>query len=320
MRKFLFFIAITINFVFAYTPSPEAILGNVANADIELTSIRASFEIKKINNEIDSASELSEVDFRSAILNRDYFIEDGQVRRLVNRLTVNEFGTSTHQLFRPERDYQSILKSNSKAVIFWTILDILLINRSDFFVKVVNELGIELIPNQKLINKDKLALINRYKEYIDLIRKDRELEKTLENPFKSDEVEKQENINRILSESFLKPSHQIKLENINSKLKWKISANDLEIWVDHSSRVIESIELMIDNDSFKVKLADYILINGTHFFPKRFLVTNMGKQYLLDIKTLKHQNLKSDQFDKIFADTGEEKTIMDRSIIPQFLL
>jgi hypothetical protein len=300
----------------AYVPSPESLLRNNSNADIESSVISAQFEIT-LNSSEQSASE-NKLAFKKGEMQRMYYLNKGRIAKIYNIYTDQTGGKSRHYLNSGTEGYGKLQDRHFDAVIFWGILDSLLVNSGRPLIATLNRKGDELPYNSNLINQDKVVLLNRYREYVDLIKKDRALEKSLENPFHVEELDRRQKNNEILKQPFLNETQFVHMDMVNGKLVWKLKSKTAEIIFDYNTREMLSLTILGDGNIL-FKMSNYVLMNGTHLFPEKMIIKKGQDEYLVKMKSLKHFSETGDSFDQRFQKAQKDDKAKQATVFTSFL-
>lgn len=324
MKKIILLLFILPYSAVAFKPTPESLFRNASNADINANIVQAEFEIKKISwpSEGGNAAVASELgqkaEFKSASIARFYYLEEGKVKKIANIYTDQNQQSSIHVL-GDGSDYKKINSKDSLGTLLWAVFDSLLVNDSKSLITVENKMGGRLQSNKQLLNQEKITLINRYKEYIELINKDKDLEQSLENPFKPDDEERREKVRQVLAQPFYNSSEQVSMEKLGSQLVWKVKDGLIDVSASLDNRELLSVELSGEKN-LKIFLDQYLLINGTHSFPKEFIVESQSGRYRIDIKKLRHTNGGMDDFLKKIENIKKANQTTQVPIFTEFLL
>jgi hypothetical protein len=316
VKRFILGCLLFSQLVQAYVPSPEGLLRNNSNPDIENTVISAQFEVSVKPN--DASTVENKLAFKKGEFQRMYFLSKGRITKIYQSYTDQNGGKSRHFLNAGTEGYAKLQDRHFDGIIFWSTLDSLLVNTGRPMIASLNRKGDELPLNSNLINQEKLVLLNRYREYVELIKKDRALEKSLENPFHVEELDKRQKNAEIQKQPFLNETQFVSIEMLNGQLVWKIKSKIAEMLFNYDTRQMMSMTILGDGN-IQMTMGEYVLMNGTHLFPDKISVKKGQEEYSVKIKSLKHFNESSDSFDQRFQKAQKDDKAKQATVFTSFL-
>jgi hypothetical protein len=136
------------------------------------------------------------------------------------------------------------------------------------FLKKVSD---DLKTNDELINKEKYALLERYKNFLkDTKGADQARIAQLghENPIKPLSEDRKEKVNILLKEPMYKPQPgMVLLKKLYGKFAWNLSAQHIQAWFDNDSLAIISLDLLFPDSSQQWVYKGYRTFEKEHQLP-----------------------------------------------------
>lgn len=297
MNKLIILFLALNSLAFAYTPTAESILRNPSNADISSSTIVANIILKKIKDEnsekaVESEA-LSSNSFEKLLIKLVIFKEENKT--ITTQLDyLNTFSKNNMRSFGVYEDLNAqYFSRNAKMFsqgVFYGLLNSLLINESELILASLKSIGVPVKSNKELINTNKVDLINRYKEYLKLVKEDADLENNLENPLKPEDEDQAKAVSDILKQPFYNLDENLTLVKKGSEFFWKYDSGNAAFTFSNESRELNSLKVTLSNQVFEFSLKDYMLFNGTHSFPRKVKINYLGEKYELTLEKLVHFN------------------------------
>ncbi|MGK0367175.1 MAG: hypothetical protein ACI9QD_000309 [Thermoproteota archaeon] len=299
MKHLIVFILLT-NTAFCYTPSIESLLRNGVNKDVGNTTVVAKLHISKAIEEKVKTSEKSltddtdlkkDTEFISMKSKYVFFKEDNQ-----SLMTELKFSKSYSYIDIKEKTFEENLNVEyfeqrnilyTKGV-FYSVLKCLLLNDSKLITDIIIKLDEAMGNNNSLIDKEKVSLLIKYKEYLTLIKEDKDLVNSIENPLTPEDEELRTEIKVMLKKPFYNKGEGVELVRKDNKFLWQVTKNNFRAEIDNKTREIRYLSFKVGNDYFDFHFKDYIIANGTHSFPSIFKINYLGEKYSVTLDKLSH--------------------------------
>lgn len=315
-------------FVNASFPTPEGLLRNPNNQEITGNVIVMHFYInaKQVESlELIKKDEVlieEEKDKRVHLkiiaekIEKDYrwleiYYKDGKMRDEDN-YKVN-YLSSFNNYFQKEQ--------NIEKKLFYATLMMMTFNESFYISKALENYNIKIEKNSELINEERKKLFDSYKKYLIAIKDDKEILEQLENPLKPTDEQAKAQVNEILNQNYYKKSSYIYLERVANESNWIMQYDGYRSV--HSLETLRVKELNITTLTKTINLYfdDYILFNGSHEFPKIFLINGLEEsQYNIRLTKLDHFEIKNydivRRYEQIKKSTLKEE---QKVYLPSFL-
>lgn len=309
---------------FAYIPTVESVLKNNSNPDVASTTVAANLILERINEEEKS----EENDPFEKILFKIVSYQDDSNKIFTQLNYKNTFSKNSLRevVSIGSLDIENFIKNTTvfSQGVFYGVLKVLLRNDSQLLIQSMRNIGINIKTNKELINKPKVDLINRYKEYLNLVKKDPDLEKSLDNPLSPQDEDLKKTVSEIINQPFYIQDENINLVKRNNSFYWQYDAGNANFIVSNETRELRNIKVFLNQQENEINLQDYILFNGTHSFPRRVVINYLGKKYKLTLEKLTHFTESIDQYrkrliryEKEVTDANPDKVILKK---PQFLM
>lgn len=324
--KFLFITLFSITQLYAYTPTVESLFRNGNNIDIGSNTIIANLKIRKKSKPADSleTNSMMSVGFPEQLVKFYISNENEKEPKLVQ---VNFSGTHvkdeeiTSVIYRPnyELGKMGFHDENILGKMFYSIMSSVLNNDGKMLVLFLQEQGVPVKLNADLINREKLHLLKRYSEYLKLS----ETDENLKNPLKSDDSEKQAEIDNLMRSPFYHPSPFVTKVRDGDEFNWLIKSSNFEAKVSDETRQIKYIKFNSSYGELKF-LFDSYLISGSNFeVPKRITVFDGNRDvFEVEITRIQVVDDKNGSYERRFKEFLESKNRnnLQRPVKPSFLL
>ncbi len=156
-------------------------------------------------------------------------------------------------------------------------------------------------PNLALENSDKRNLLERYRSYLESIKGDQELEKSIRSPLSPEDREERAKVKKILSSPFFRPDENVSLVKNGSVHFFKVDLERLQASFHLDSHFLA--HLSTDDGLIEWQVGDFILFDGTHFLPEKMSLKGpLGREW--EISPLKLQVL--EKYSKDLAKRASE--------------
>lgn len=294
----------------AFIPSLETLLKNSYNSSPKTSQINLKFQIKelKIGQELGSNT-----------LYANYTLFNGKSK--------NDQGFSQElykeSSYSKESLISKIMSINSKPKeftnqqqLFYALLFNSYFNSSDYLINFLEKYNNNYISNRGLINKDKVELIGKYKEFLLQNKINSKQKGKLESPLSPSNYEERYKVTKLYYQNLLQtpPYSTIERENDNfffhyrlqySDLGYQSSNNHLLFLKHHETSEQEA------NRYFSFGVEKYIILNNGNSVPDTVYIESNNSLFLLKLKSIEFVNdLKGGSPLSITEISNEAKTSM----------
>ena len=331
MMKLVSLFFLLINFAHAYVPTVESLFRHGSNPDVTANGISLTFKVSKIipgtkteaNKSQDSllSNEKPEDFFKVFFTRINETTKVAQTRYNSSNFSESSlvhktyFGNFTPYTFKPS------LESAEKG-IFYGLLFSLVFNEGNHLLSYLKSLEVPVRLNSELLNREKVEFLASYKHYLAVINRDRNAKKTEINPMKPEDAAARERVEQIMAQPMYSDTNQVKLSKDEGNMAWVVNAGPFEAVFSYKERDAQRIKFKSAAGDFEVIMKDYYLANGTHAFPKFFLIkTFSGEHFQLETLNLRHYVEKEDDMVKRLRNWDQTlKGKESKELRPEFLL
>lgn len=322
--NFLICLIVMVSQAMAYIPTVESIFRNGASLDTTNNTVAATLKISKKSAAEDSSSQLMSVSFPPQ-LTKLYIANDQAGRAKMVQVNYSSSLAKKSEinsvLYRPEFEYGKMgFKSEENSTkMFYAVLASVLNNDGEMLVKFLQEQGVPVKLNSEIINREKLALLQRYAEYLKLKSSD----DNMKNPLKSEDAEKQIQINELMKSSFYLKSPFVSKVRDGEEFYWQIKSSNFEARLKDESRHIQFIKLQSTTGEIKFLFSDYIIASDKFEVPRKITIVEAGQDvFEIEIQKVEIFTERGDSFSTRLKDLTEEKNKnnLGRTYKPPFLL
>jgi hypothetical protein len=308
---------------FAYIPTIDSLFRNGNNIDIGDSTVVASLVITKVSQN-ENEELITDQPKRSAhkflltsgVVGISDFLQVDYRDALFSKETINEIKR------RNKLDISSFSGELFETKLFYSLLKSLLLNESDLMISFLNKIDPKILPNKKLLNKDQLTLLNKYKKYLKELSEGTE---GLENPLLPIDEEKKEEIKEVLSKSLIADESNIKrlFENKNFYLTYK--SDVLELKFENETHQLKNMNIKNGDSEIQVEMMNYVLFTNGFEFPEEISIKLAnGDQFQIVLKKLQIINdTEQTYFKRINAYKKQIKSVEDKIMVmnkPLFVL
>jgi hypothetical protein len=183
--------------------------------------------------------------------------------------------------------------------LFYSSLTSFCFNRSNEYKNYFKQFSSEFISNEDAINKDLMDLLNKYKNYLDLIKNNPELKNKVTSPISSKTQEEQNLINELLNQRFYINFNKANLVKTKNEFRWEYKIDKFTLNFDTNKHQLKSI--LFENNSnesplnFLFEFKEYTNYNGAYQMPK--IITSksltLDKIFIIRNLSLNYKAIKS---------------------------
>jgi hypothetical protein len=250
---------------FAYIPSVDSLFRNGNNIDVGDSTVVANIIITKINS-ADSAEVATEPQrsghkflFSSQVPGLSEFLQIDYRNVLFTPETINEVKR------KKKLNLNSLSEELFETKLFYGLFKSLILNRSDLMTSFLNKIDPRVLPNKSILNKEQLALLNKYKAYLRNLNNKVE---GIENPLNPISIEKRKEIKDILSKSLITDASNVKRVFENKKFYLYYKSDVLELKFENETHQLRSIKVKNGESEISIEMLNYVLFSGGFEFPE----------------------------------------------------
>lgn len=290
--------------LFAAIPTTEGLFRNNNNSDVSANLIMVIMQVEKDFNQealekpeseapVDAEVVIKEPDAVKVKYNVKYLLSVNEAKNVeviqviykpgelsdINILSVKYFGN-----LRTE-----VMNLDSSKALYFSVLSSLTLNRSEEISSLLKKESQTYKTNTELIDSEKKALYQKYKQYLKLVKEDESLKETMENPMLPTDPEVRKTVKAIKERPFLNRDSNVSLEKKDSQFMWKISHDIMEAVFDAKTQRLETLKWGKGQKDLKYSFDEYILFNGTNELPKSIVIDT--PEYTYSIRTTSQRQL-----------------------------
>ncbi len=322
--KTVLFLFIITQLSFAAIPTIESLFRNASNKEVEADTISINLtieELTKRENEEDEKQNYKK--FVKLLFHKNRYqtiellqTEYSDISMKNDSLSYFYEGGSIQKYFLTKKGI-----SVEKDLFFGMILTLAL-NEEKVISNFLKKTNSDYLENKDLLNKDKMLLYNGYKRYLQSVNDEPSLKDELKSPLKPEEPEERQKIKKILASAFYtkQPSVELIKEGQSFYLLAKLEKTTAKFSND-DHKLVEISHHDIGT-SFNAKLFDYVLMNGSHEFPKFIIVTISDRKFKITTSSLRHVTYRPATYSKIKSSLRDAMSVQsktDQSLRPKFL-
>jgi len=164
----------------------------------------------------------------------------------------------------------SKLKKDTKSsrVLFYSQIFMFALNDSRPISSFLRKSNNDYERNKELLNSEKISLFKRYKRYLSVIKKNKELKQSLKSPLQSSDDEKKLKIKEILASRTYKENSKVKLIREDSKFYWSLNLMRIKALFENENHRIKRLFLETNVGNISYEFGEFVSLNGIHELPK----------------------------------------------------
>jgi len=275
----------------AYVPTVESLFRHGSNPDVTTNAIMVSAKVSLANQFVEK---MEGSPAESALWVRwVYNITAGgklKVTQLIYRSQAMVEASLVDKVYVAELSPQSFgaTAEAGERGLFMGLMNSLLINDGSFLVEFLRGRGIPVQLNSEILNRDKRALLGRYRAWL-MKTKGGRAAGAEESPLAPSQGK--EKVDALLASSMYLDTKHVALSRYEGEPAWQVKADVFEAWVSDSNREVHLVALRNPSHESEFQCRDYVLFNGTHSFPRQILVKGQKDQvWQIDVIGLKAFN------------------------------
>ncbi len=283
--------------VHASIPSLEGLLRNGANPALTGGLIMLKGLVQKADSPTDTLGrKAAPPSFQGAPIHFKFLLSSkSEERAQLVQILYNNGQMRTQDLLHvryfawPEKEAASSFSADQG--IFYGLLTTLGLNQASVMIAWLKKKYPHLRANREIVDRDKMRLLKKYKNYLKAIEKDPALKETLANPMAPKRSEEQARVDEIMRAPFLKHQGVVSLQREGERYYWSVDEEGYRARFDNQTHHLQDLVFSGEQGELKVYLSDYLTLNGRHQLPQYMLFqTSGGAVYRVRFTSLDHLN------------------------------
>jgi hypothetical protein len=286
----LFFCFFSLTLAHSAVPTPEGLLRNANNAELNG---------KVVDIKLMISSEISEPIYLRLFLQLN---DSGRVSVLQARFRDSGMKENSLAGLVYDRDLEAKLKSSAipSQGLFYSIASMLFANNSALLLSQIKMATPTFPANKELIDDAKVELLNRYREYLTSIKENPGLKESMVSPLKPTDNDARLKVKELSEAPFFRNSSLVKLIRAQNEFYWELNTESVVARFTNEKHQIVSFDYGGAIAGLSFQFTDYILFNGVQEVPRTIVIKEReGATY--EIRTLEMNNydFKSSSLEKI---------------------
>ena len=276
MKKLsLFLLLIFCSSSFGAAPSIEGLFRNPNSQDIDgnLVVLKAMIEREATEEEY----------FKPAYYKFIFSIEgEDRVKFLQVEYTEGKMSKSDVVSTLFLNNFMSKVKNDElvERSLFYSLLTMYGLNKSEAISSILKRYSQNFVSNKDSLNKDKVELFNKYKEYLTAVKGAEEGQEDLKSPLDSEDEEEKKRIKEIKASSMYSENQSLKLIKDGRNFFLNLDLNGVTARFTNEEHRLVRMKVVKGTTEVESFFSDYILFNGRHELPKHVLIKDQeGANY-----------------------------------------
>ena len=270
----------------AYVPTVEALFRHGANPDVTTNAMVLSASVSSYN----PFAEKTETTGKQLWVKWIYNVTpQGKLRLtqlIFNSATMAE-SALVDKTYISDLSPKSFNANSIERGLFISMLNSQLINDGSFMVDFLRLAGVPVRLNNEIVNQDKVALLQRYRGWLNRNKANRSNGE--ESPMSPASPADRERVTRLMSSPMFLETQQVALSRFHGEPAWHITAEGFDGYVDDAQREIRQLLLRRATGEIEISCRAALLLNGTHRMPRQIVVRNTQDQsHQVNLISLKH--------------------------------
>lgn len=267
---------------FAVGITPESLFRNASNADVTQDSAVVNFLVKKLNEENSPLFYLKIVYGKEGDSRRyQQVIYDG------GEMNVTQVMSTIQTV-----NFENLLGHNPEHDLLHYIFFSLIFNESRPIVSYLKSAGIDIKMNAESYNKDKIKLLDRYRNYL------KGNAPAEANPLRPVTPEEKSKVHEIMSSSLFDIDTQhTKVVQKNKNIYVNLRYSNFNALFTNDEHRLSEFEYTAKGN-FSAVFEDYSMLDGIHHFPKYITIKINEEIYRLQTISVKYFTETSAEFSK----------------------
>lgn len=172
-------------------------------------------------------------------------------------------------------------ENSKKKNLFYSTLEMLLMNRPEGMELFLSKSGIKINKGVENVNVEKVNLLKAYKQFLQSNPKGKEDN----SPLNPQDPKQKEAILELFRANTYKRSENVSLIKKDNEFFWQVDWKNIFAYYSNEERQLRLIKDSTDGQDTKLEFNNYLLFNGINEFPKYILVES-GQDNKIRIQTL----------------------------------
>jgi len=188
----------------------------------------------------------------------------------------------------PDLNNSIVNDSGMERRLLYSLLMMFSLNESSGIASILKSHNQNFIDNKSLLNIDKKNLLEKYKEYLLAIKKDKDSMVNIKSPLSSDEPIEKAKISKILNSGMYSKAPEVKLIRENKIFYWEVAYENFNALFEHQSHRLNKINMVVKEGTISGLFGDFILFDGIHELPKTVILKDtQEKKFKIRILSLR---------------------------------
>ncbi len=288
--KFFFCFLLLLQNAFAYVPTVESLFRRGNNPDITTNAVLLAGKVMLVNP---YAEKKEQMEGQPMWVKWVYNITpQGKLKltQLIYKAASMTEASLVDKTFIADltpRSFSDSPEGNERG-LFLALLNSLLINDGSFMVDYLRSRGATVRLNADIINRDKRALLARYRAWLMRTKGGRAGggEESPINPSQNAEA-----VEQLMNQPMYEDTKHVTLARYQGEPAWVVKSEGFEAWVGDTNREVKQLIQKSAASDTDIQCKDYILFNGTQSFPRQILVKSQQDQFWqIDFMTIRPFN------------------------------
>lgn len=197
---------------------------------------------------------------------------------------------------------------------FYSLIGMYSLNSSEFISDLLSRSVPGYKLNRELMNREKMALMNRYKRYLQERREERDGEEGKEeliSPLSPEDPEKRQHVNTIMASPMYERDKNISLVRENRNFFWELSYDNFNAKFTSDDQYLRSAYLRMAEAPIRLNISQYVLVGGRKELPESMIYeTPRGDVFRIDLVNFRRVTNRGDRLSQMAA--NYQKIIEER--------
>ena len=271
-------------------PTPEGLFRNGNNKNPTGNLVVASFMIEDDTNQEGEAFY-----FKLFIELKGKFV--GSVLQVAYDKGPMKYKDIKSVLYMRNIEHSLLKESSVERKLFYSLLIMMTVNNPSVLLRVLDKIGVYYESNSKLINKRKMEIYTKYKNYLKIRKKDETLIAQDDSPISPEDEKDRAKIRKILDSPTYSRSNQISLVRKGNGFYWKVDMGEMIFFFTNENHYFSEMNYNNSMGTVTVQTGDMVLFNGRYKMPGEMIILALnGRHYRVRMLDLKHRRNRQKMF------------------------
>lgn len=290
-------------------PSVEGLFRNSSNREIVAEGVRISYSIEELLQKV-------QVETVEGPLEEELLKKKSSILYVKESISISEGGDSLRSIkylfdssemnskdmlgvrFIPNYASKIINEHDINKRVLYSLSTMLIFNKSDIIGSLLRDKGNDYKNNKKMLNAEKMKLLESYKEYLVATKEDPALRKELASPLSPVDREENDRVLELMKKNMYQNSGQVKLVREQGEFRWRVDLGTIQADFSNEEHRLKKISVQ-DTGIVEATVGDYVLFDGVHELPRIiFLKGKNGRVYKIRFLKLKYYEKFKNSFNK----------------------